>query len=175
MKHLFFCLILLSSQLSVGAEYLSEQDFISQSFTNSPTMKSIWLKGERQEVAKEMLGHRYPALRLRYWMNGTKSAWIMNEVGKEKPITIGVTIEGDKIERVSILAYRESRGGEIRHPFFTEQFVGAGLKPNADLGNPVDGIAGATLSVRAVTNISRFALYLSESTASEFAIGQVSQ
>ncbi len=174
MKHLLFYLTLFISQVCVGAEYISEQAFIRQSFDNAPVMKSIWLKGDRQAVAKEMLGHRYPALRLRYWMDGAKSAWIMNEVGKEKPITIGVTIEGNKIERVSILAYRESRGGEVRHPYFTEQFVGAGLKPNADLGKPVDGIAGATLSVRAVTNISRFALYLSESTLGELAVGQIS-
>ncbi len=170
MKFLLAGLLFFTSQFCFGAEYISENEFVRQSFASVPVMKSIWLKGERQEVAKRILGHRYPALRLRYWQSGNKSAWIMNEVGKEKPITIGITIENDKIERVSILAYRESRGGEIRHPYFTEQFVGAGLDSNSGLGAPVDGIAGATPSVRAVTNISRFALYLSESTAGELAV-----
>ena len=62
---------------------------------------------------------------------------------------------------VDILTYRESRGYEVRHDFFTRQFKGAALKGDK-LTNRIDGISGATLSVWAVTNVSEWALYLHE-------------
>ena len=163
-------LVLLTSHLCFAREFMTEQEFVSQSFTEEPVMKSMWLKGEGQAAALDILGHRYPALRLRYWISGTKSAWILNEVGKEKPITIGILIDGGTIEQVAILAYRESRGGEIRHPYFTGQFVGTGLQQDGDLDGVIDGIAGATLSVRAVRNVGRYALFLSALADTETSI-----
>ena len=91
----------------------------------------------------------------------------MDEIGKEQPITIGVTISYNQIERVDILAFRESRGWEVRHPFFTDQFQGLSLNNRFELDGAVDGITGATLSVRAVTNVSRLALHLHDLVSSE--------
>ena len=90
---------------------------------------------------------------------GNKTAWVINEIGKEQPITIGVVVDGGKVDFVDILTYRESRGYEVRHDFFTRQFKGAALKGDK-LTNRIDGISGATLSVWAVTNVSEWALYL---------------
>ena len=63
-----------------------------------------------------------------------------------------------RIEQVRVLAFRESRGGEVRYPFFTRQFVNVGLKDDDRLDARIDGITGATLSVSAVTKVSRLAL-----------------
>ncbi len=65
-----------------------------------------------------------------------------------------------RIERVEVLAFRESRGWEIRYPFFTSQFSGLTLAPDGYLSQSVDGITGATLSVRAVERVARLALWL---------------
>ena len=116
-------------------------------------------------MAQEVLGHPYPSLRLRYWQSGNRTAWIVDEIGKERPITIGVVVEEGHIIDVQVLAYRESRGGEVRHPFFLNQFAGLSLKNDSRLSGPVDGISGATLSVRALTNVSRFVLYLADSAS----------
>jgi hypothetical protein len=59
-----------------------------------------------------------------------------------------------------VLAFRESRGWEIRYPFFTDQFSGLTLAPDGYLSKPIDGITGATLSVRAVERVTRLALWL---------------
>ena len=59
-----------------------------------------------------------------------------------------------------VLAFRESRGWEIRYPFFTEQFSGLTLADDGYLSGPVDGITGATLSVRATEKVARLALWL---------------
>ena len=127
----------------------------------------MWLKEPEQRAARLLLGHNYRGLRLRYWVDGTTSAWILDEIGKEEPITIGVVISDNLIRDVKILTYRESRGWEVRHPFFTDQFKGLALKSNQRLSERIDGISGATLSVRAVTNVSRFALFLHQQIMTE--------
>lgn len=115
-------------------------------------------------MAQEILGHQLRQLRLSYWHQNGRSAWILNEIGKVKPITIGIVVEEAKIAAVNILEFRESRGWEVKYPFFTEQFIGSTLAPNKHLDKNIDGITGATLSVRAVKNVARFALYLANKT-----------
>ena len=63
---------------------------------------------------------------------------------------------------MSVLQFRESRGWEIRYPFFTQQFDGVRLDKNDKLNERIDGITGATLSVRAATRSANLALVLSE-------------
>ena len=159
--------LLLCPQYILATEYLSPQNFVAQSFEKPPRLRTLWLNEEHQLLAKRTLGHAYRGLRVRYWQYDTKTAWILDEIGKEKPITIGVVLDSNKIEKITILAFRESRGGEVRHPFFTHQFSGLFLKDNAELSDRIDGISGATMSVRAVSNVSRFALALAESLAAE--------
>ena len=112
-----------------------------------------------------MLGHDFKSLRVRYWYDGAKSAWVLDEVGKEMPITIGVSVAAGAIDNVRVLEFRESRGWEVRYPFFTDQFIEARLGPNERLDRNIDGITGATLSVNAVTRIARIALLLHEHVA----------
>ena len=69
-------------------------------------------------------------------------------------------MDSGAIKLVRILEFRESRGWEVRYPFFTEQFAGVNLTPEYQLGKRIDGVTGATLSVRAVKKIAALALYL---------------
>jgi Na+-transporting NADH:ubiquinone oxidoreductase subunit NqrC len=59
-----------------------------------------------------------------------------------------------------VLIFRESHGWEVRHDFFTDQFKGLTLDGDSNLSARIDGISGATLSVNALRNLARFALYL---------------
>ena len=93
-------------------------------------------------------------------MLGERSAWILEEVGKVEPITLGVVVARGRIEAMKVLAYRESRGFEIRFPFFMDQYRGAQVDANTRLDRKIDGISGATLSVRAATRLARLALVL---------------
>jgi hypothetical protein len=63
---------------------------------------------------------------------------------------------------VQVLVFRESRGWEIRHDFFTRQFANLWLKQNHRLSDRVDNITGATMSVKAMTRMARAALLLHE-------------
>lgn len=140
---------------------MSRDAFLGSVFGDAaPSVDSVWLVGDTGELAKGILGHTPPSLRLRYWRDGQTTAWVIDEIGKERPITIGVAINRGRIERVRILAYRESRGWEVKHGFFTDQFVGIGRSDDGGLDGRIDGIAGATLSVRAVRKVSELALAL---------------
>jgi hypothetical protein len=146
----------------VWAETLMSRDaFLNETFNGAPPPVSLlWLSRDQKAAAADILGHPFAAMRLRYWMDGSKTAWIIDEIGKEQPITIGVVIDGDSLQAVRILDYRESRGWEVRESFFTRQFPGLTLGNDQQLSGRVDGITGATLSVRAVTNVSRLSLQL---------------
>ena len=150
-----------------ATEYVTRDRFLLAVFGDPlPQPRAIWLRGELRQDVESILGHRYPALRIRYWLtNGPstpfpRSAWILEEIGKELPITVGLVIKGDAIESVQVLAFRESRGAEVRYPAFTRQFEGLTLTGQQRLSNTIDGISGATLSVSALKRLSRLALYL---------------
>ena len=129
-----------------------------------PAAKRLWLKGDLRNRVTALLGHPYPQLLLRYWRKGDQTVWILEEIGKELPITVAIHVKAGKIARLAILAYRESRGGEVQRPAFTAQYQGSALarqgRNGPALDRPIDGISGATLSVRAVTRLARLALLL---------------
>lgn len=141
-------------------EYMSQQDFLLDAFQGQPYLSErLWLDATHKTEIKEMLGHAYGGLRVRYWKNERRTAWILEEIGKEQPITIGVAVESGKVHRLRVLSFRESRGWEVRHTFFTDQFNSVGLSQSKELDKNIDGITGATLSVRAIKKVARLALY----------------
>ncbi len=148
--------------------YLEPEAFLDQAFDGDPPESSvIWLSGSTRDVVEEILGHDYRGARVRYWREGSRTAWILEEIGKHEPITTGLIVADGELTRIQVLIYRESRGWEVRHDFFTEQFEGARLVDEYRLDRPIDGISGATLSVRALTRLARVALYLHQRALGE--------
>ena len=144
-----------------GEDYLERDAFLDLAFDQAqPEMQTLWVTEDLRNAGEAAVGWMPRALRLRYWQSGDSTAWILEHIGKEKPITLGISISGDRLERVDVLAFRESRGWEIRYPFFTEQFGGITLQDDGYLSQPIDGITGATLSVRATEKVARRALWL---------------
>lgn len=161
---LLFCVI----PLSFAKEYMSSKDFISQSFNGEQSQRKVyWLEDNTKKTIESILGHKFKKLRLRYWQHNQQTVWILNEIGKESPITVGIHISDNKIVKTKVLIYRESRGDEVRHDFFTQQYINAELTDELKLSNHIDGISGATLSVNALTKLSRIALVLHKEVLSE--------
>ena len=166
------CLLWLAQAAAAAEEvYMSTGQFVTAAFSGqpSPQVDRLWLTAATREHAERLLGHPFTTLRVRYWHSDARTAWVLEEIGKEKPITIGVVIEADRIVNVDILAFRESRGWEVRYPFFTDQFTGLRLTGDGGLNRPIDGITGATLSVRAVSRASALALYFHQQVATPYA------
>lgn len=141
--------------------YQSPADFVAEAFPDGlPEPSVVWLNQEIKDDLRRILGHRYRGLRVRYWGHEGRTAWILEEIGKYKPITTGFVVENEGIVRVRVLVYRESHGWEIRYPFFTDQFRDLSLNDDLRLDGTVDNISGATLSVNALRRLARVALYL---------------
>ncbi|AZQ09274.1 FMN-binding protein [Shewanella khirikhana] len=159
-KRLFLCLSLLFPLAQAETVYQSNDAFISASLGTLPKAQVLWLNDTQKADIESILAHRFNKLRLRYWRDDGQTVWIMDEIGKESPITVGIHVSDGKIIKTQVLVYRESRGDEVRHDFFTDQFKSATLTPSLELDRSIDGITGATLSVKALTKLSRIALYL---------------
>lgn len=89
---------------------------------------------------------------------------VLNEIGKEMPITFIVCISEPgklKVDYIDVLVYRETRGGEIRSKIFLNQFRGKSEKDQISVGKDIRNIRGATLSAWATTRVVRktFALF----------------
>ena len=149
-----------TSVSAVETTYLSRGDFLATVFGGTaPEPRLLWLNAGMKTDVREILGHAYPGIRIRYWSRGFLTAWILEEIGKYKPITVGIAVKDGKIERFQVLVYRESHGWEVRYPFFTNQFQDIRLTDDRNLSREIDGISGATLSVNALTRLARLALY----------------
>lgn len=145
--------------------YQSPTDFLQEVFSGDvPGAKVLWLDKSAREKAQEILGHGFRQLRVRYWTRDGQSAWILEEIGKEEPITVGLLVTNGALGMVRVLEFRESRGWEVRYPFFTDQFNGATLTEERQLSRRIDGISGATLSVRALKKLARLALFFDQLT-----------
>lgn len=162
MRFLHVLLLLALAAPAAGApqQPVEATRFLGEVFAQPPAPKTLWLTGELQDVAYAILEHAYPAARLRYWQDGPRTAWVLDEIGKELPITVGIVVDAGALERVRVLIFRESRGWEVKSPAFTRQFDGARLASGQRLDRRIDGIAGATLSVRALNKLARLALVL---------------
>ncbi|PKP76898.1 MAG: FMN-binding protein [Alphaproteobacteria bacterium HGW-Alphaproteobacteria-3] len=141
--------------------YQEPAAFLGEVFQGeAPDASVLWLTEDVKRATREVLGHDLKGLRLRYWRRDNRTAWILEEIGKTKPITTGIAVSDGAIERLQVLIYRESHGWEVRHSFFTDQFKGLTLDDDARLSEQIDGISGATLSVRALEKLARLALCL---------------
>ena len=153
--------VLVAAHAVAGEQvYLAPEAFILQALGGHAQPRILWLTKPMQAELAATLGHAPSQLRQRYWVAGEKTAWILEEIGKEEPITAGFVVAGDRIEQARVLVYRESRGMEIRYPAFLRQYAGAELTADRRLNKEIDGIAGATLSVNAMVRMAREALYL---------------
>ena len=153
--------ILLANPILLPAEtYLTPEQFTQSVFAGSSAKSdTFWVTKQVASQTEQILGHAPKQLRVKFWKYGAQTAWILDEIGKEEPITAGFVVENGKIVQASILAYLESRGGEVRHANFLKQYQGVGLQQDSQLNKTIDGISGATLSVRAMGRMARLALY----------------
>ncbi|MCW8933402.1 MAG: FMN-binding protein [Gammaproteobacteria bacterium] len=166
-KILFTCLIIAASNSFAKGTYQQPAEFVAEAFKQQPEPQVIWVKGKLREQIENILQHKSLSKRVRYWKNESRSVWILEEIGKKKPITVGIVIDDNKISRLKVLVFRETRGWEVRYPFFTQQFNKLTLNSDNTLSETIDGISGATLSVRALEKLARIALLLNNTIQSQ--------
>ena len=114
---LFLTIGLFFSGVGIAAqgEYQTPNVFINNAFSGqTPESKMLWLTTEDKGIIADIMQHKFNRIRIRYWQLASETVWILDEIGKEKPITIGVHIKDKQIEHFKVLVFRESRGDEVR-------------------------------------------------------------
>lgn len=155
---MFTLLFCVSTAAHAEDVYLSVPDYLAEQYQTVPSPAMLWLDETQRQQAKTLSGED-PGFRQRYWQADNKSSWVINVIGKDHPITLGISVKDGRIAALRVLIYRESRGWEVRHPFFTRQFDQAALN-KGKLDRDIDNITGATLSVNALQRAARLALWL---------------
>ncbi len=100
-----------------------------------PEARVLWLQPDLRADVTKILDQR-PGMRIRYWQEDGRTAWVLDDIGKDKPITAGFVVANGAIEQVDVLEFRESRGWEVKYPFFTRQFQQARLARAASSARP---------------------------------------
>lgn len=150
--------------------YLTKTKALELAFPNAETMETetIALNTEQRERIREKAGRRLHFSKMEVHQgiaNGSVLGYaiIDNVRGKSLPITYMVVITPQgAVERVEILAYRESHGGEIRYPSFLKQFVAKTIADPIRNKRDIRNISGATISCRSISDGVRALLSLWE-------------
>ncbi|PCJ32104.1 MAG: FMN-binding protein [Moraxellaceae bacterium] len=143
-------------------EHQSKESFLEEFFGEEEYSWNILkLDQELKDKANKILTHRFGASRIRYWASKDKTVWIIDELGKEMPITMAVGVSNNTIIDFKILVYREERGGEVHNVYFRKRIIGSKLSDDG-LSKDVDGITGATISVTACKRVAELALTFHE-------------
>jgi len=144
-----------------GVANTNIKQFLSQQFNKQiPKAQRMWINKDKQEIIKTQFNPSQIKLSYRYWKKDGITVWILDEIGKERNITTGIVIEDGFIKKVAVLVYRESRGGQVQNPKFTQQYFQKHTESN--LIKEIDSISGATLSVNALNKQVKLALWLNE-------------
>jgi hypothetical protein len=154
-------ILLLSSAVALGkGTYLTLPQLLNDWFPAGQEARTLWLSTEQKDLAREHIRYDLRQARVKYWTHNGKNLWVLSEIGKEKPITFAVLTHNGVLERIEVMVFREIRGDEIRLPAFTAQFAQLKLTGNGELSGNIDGISGATYSVRSMEKVAKLALLL---------------
>lgn len=171
-------LVALASLLAAAPAHTQEGEFLSEA--EAPA--AVFPEGDRLErreiVATEALRSRMQehlgTVQVSIWEDRwvmfrveraghvLGHAFIVEEIGKHRPITFVVGLAPDgKVRDVAVMAYREPYGGEVRQARFLRQYRDKGLADPMRPYREIKNIAGATLSVEAAGRAVRKAQALS--------------
>ena len=97
------CILLLFASKAHAVEvYQTSAAFVEEAFSGGkPLAKAVWLTGDLKARVASVLGHAYRDLRVRYWALDGRTVWILEEVGKVEPITLGLVVKHGQIEAAS--------------------------------------------------------------------------
>jgi thiamine biosynthesis lipoprotein len=150
----------------VAEVYLTEAQALKIAFPAADTTEkrvALLDPEARAAIAKAAGAPDVPSL-FRYFV-GRKGvdvvgyAVIEDCLGKSEPITYMVATDASlTVRAVEILAYRESRGGEVRQEGWRAQFAGKTPASTVRVGTDIRNVAGATISCRSVTDGVRMQL-----------------
>ena len=134
-------------------EYLSDQFPVAVEFN----MHILKLTEDIKKTVQTKVKQKFYRDKLYYWniSQGDSTiayAFLDNVIGKSMPITFLVilNINGDII-RSNVIKYREAYGGEVDNKGWLRQFENRNNNSSYEISKDIDGISGATISVKSMS------------------------
>lgn len=155
------CYLGFPHQLQAAKTYQEPTAYVKDMVPNGAA-KVVRLNSALKSRIDSLNGGSFRPSRVRYWKEGGRTVWVLEEIGKTEPITVGFTVDNGKMSNVKVLVYRESHGYEVSYKYFTKRLRSLHLDKSGDINKRISNIAGATLSVRAMTKMARVALVLDQ-------------
>lgn len=141
--------------------YQTPAAFLAEAFGTPPAPGVLALDAAMQAQIAAVFGRAYPQSQLRYWKANGRSAWILDDIGKQgyQLTTSGFVVKDRSIDFARVLIYRESRGEQVAEASWLKKLAGRRLA-GTTLDQPVDNVSGATLSVKMMQRMAAAALVL---------------
>jgi Na+-transporting NADH:ubiquinone oxidoreductase subunit NqrC len=155
-------LVLASNHFARADVYLSESQAKAVIFPGkSLSPVPVQLSNAQVTAIKKASGVRVRDTDMRS-LRSADGSWLIfdNVIGKHEFIDIAVGISSDgSVRGVEILTYRETYGGEVKHPKWRAQFHGKTIADPLEVTEDIKNISGATLSSVHVTESVRRLLH----------------
>ncbi len=164
--HLLLMMMVAVPAAALGAEFLAFDEAIRLAFPDSGKVERFRpeVTAEQQQLILDRSHSRAEAKLGGIYVGHSAGAidgiaFIDHVIGRTEFITwLCVLTPTGVVRRIEVMAYREPYGGEIRDRTFLAQFEGKDATSPLRAGREIANIAGATLSVHALTDRLRFLL-----------------
>ena len=155
----YFILIILISFLAPADIKIDCEEYLFNLYPEDTDIRMHILALDKQ-IKKEVenkVKQKFYRDKLYYWTisQGDTTiayAFLDNVIGKSMPITFMVilNIDGDIIN-ANVIKYREAYGSEVGNKGWLQQFINLNNNSVYNIGKEIDGISGATISVKSMS------------------------
>lgn len=150
---------LTEQEMSMAEVFLSEEEAVKLMFPKSERIKKELLKvpADKKTAIEERIGWKFPEDSFEVYIGETGTqvdgyALVQNTIGKHKPMTYMVGVDGHgRVSNVELLVFREARGSEVRTKRFNVQYEGKTVLDPVRINKDIINISGATMSVRSIS------------------------
>ena len=153
-------LIILTSLLAAGDIKIACEEQLFNLYPENTDIRMHIIKLDKQmkKQVENQVKQRFYRDKLYYWTISQDDttiayAFLDNVIGKSMPITFLVILNIDgKIINSNVIKYREAYGGEVGNIRWLKQFINRNKNSRYNVGKDINGISGATISVKSITN-----------------------
>jgi len=150
---------LTEQELTHADMFLTEDEAVKIMLPKSERIRQdvIRLTPERKNQIEERIGWKFPEEAFEVYIGETGTrvdgyAMVQNTIGKHKPMTYMVGVDGQgSISDIELLVFREARGSEVRQKRFNSQYEGKTVLDPVRINKDIINISGATMSVRSMS------------------------
>ena len=155
----YFIIIISISYLFAGKIKNSSEEYLLSQFAKGTRINihTLQLNKKIKIDIQNKVKQTFYRDKLYYWnisRNDTTIAYAFldNVLGKSMPITFIVIIDiNGNIINTEVIKYREAYGGEVANKRWLAQFMTRNINSNYIVGEDIDGISGATISVNSLS------------------------